>query len=237
MALRDWVVLPTNWIRKGGLREFRWSNADGAMTTAALMLLIVIAQHADETGFATLTYDRLCAATMRSRTVVAAGLRILEGGGYIERVGGRSAYRLCGYDRSTGWAKLPARRMYNGETVSAFAEFSLRKPVELYALKLFLLFVAFRNRQTNMAAISYDKIEEYTGIERGNIKKGITFLAAQSLVHVEHRKSEVSDMGISNAYRIVYIEPYNHLGTAGRGREDSLEGALDDLDLEDIDEY
>jgi len=58
---------------------------------------------------------------------------------------------------------------------------------------------------------------ERVGLDRGRIKTAISVLAAQGLVHVEHVPSLRSDYGISNAYRLAFIQTRNHLGTRGRG--------------------
>jgi hypothetical protein len=49
---------------------------------------------------------------------------------------------------------------------------------ELHALKLYYLFARRRSNQTNMAHLSYDTIEEFTGIERTRIRRAISFLSA-----------------------------------------------------------
>jgi hypothetical protein len=48
MALKAWVRLPPTWIESGGLNKFRWANGDGADGAAGLMVLMIIAHHADE---------------------------------------------------------------------------------------------------------------------------------------------------------------------------------------------
>ena len=126
-------------------------------------------------------------------------------------------------DLNAGWAKFPGRSMYSAGAISAFADFQLRQVAELDALKLLFLMVARRNRSTNIANIGYDKIVQYTEINRRRIKTAISLLAAHSLVHVERIPSMVSADGVSNAYRIVGIDPYAHMGTRGR--------AMDAVDL------
>jgi len=104
-----------------------------------------------------------------------------------------------------------------GDTrILAFDDFRLRRVAELDALKLFFLFVAHRDRQTNFANIGYDKIEEYTDVKRARIKTAISLLASLSLIYVEHVPSKMNPEGIANAYRIVGVEPYTHMGTRGR---------------------
>jgi hypothetical protein len=64
MPLQQWVKLPTAWIQSHGLRAFRWAGVDRSDNTAALMLLLPIAHHADsQTAIARLTYDKLGEAT------------------------------------------------------------------------------------------------------------------------------------------------------------------------------
>lgn len=221
MTRLEWVRLPTQWIEAGGLREFRWGKG-GGVDIAALLTLIVIAQHADQaTGTAVLTYDRMCLATGLSRATLSAALARLRLSHRVEPAPdlGQSGYRLVGFDPNAGWGKLPARRLYAGDTVPAFAEFKLRSVNELNALKLYLLFVSRRNRETNFINLSYDSIENYSGIDRARIKAALNVLAVQNLVHVDRLKSTTYEAGLANAYRIVHIDPYQHMGTVGRTLE------------------
>jgi hypothetical protein len=222
MTMQQWVKLPTAWIReKKGLQDLRWTSDQGANNLAALMTLVVIAHHADEdSGVAKLTYDLLSACTALSRAKVAGGLKVLEEKGILTRQRlGRSTFQLADYDPGAGWGKLPARKLYSEAAghVTFFAGLTLRKAAELHALKLYLLFVAMRDNKSNLAHISYDGIEDYTGIDRHRIKPGLSVLAANGIVHVEHVPAAGSDYGIANAYRVAHIEAYRHMGTMGRG--------------------
>jgi hypothetical protein len=220
MGNREFVRLPSNWINEGGLKSLSWKNGGtGADHIAALMALTVIAHYADsESGVARITYDRFCQATHLSRAKVSKGLDALERINVIEREPGdaRSTYKLANYNAADGWAKFPFKSMYSSDTIVAFTDFQLRRVAELDALKLFFLMVARRDRQKNVANIGYEKIEEYTDIRRVRIKTAISFLASRSLVYVERLPSTVSPDGVSNAYRIVGVEAYKHMGTQGR---------------------
>jgi hypothetical protein len=221
MAMKRWVRLPSTWINQMKLREFGWGPAGGGSSdTAALMTLTAIAHNADEKhGVARLTYDDFYDTTGLSRLKISKGLDALEALGVIQRAHDRrSTYRLSSYSpEAGGWAKFPARGMYNAAgTIVAFKDFRLRSKAELDALKLFFLFVARRGQDTNMANISYEKIQEYTGIERARIKTGVSLLATHSLIYVEQLPSSSNEHGISNAYRIIGIDPYAHQGTRGR---------------------
>lgn len=216
-----WVRLPSAWIDAGRLADLSWtSGGGGADNAASLMVLTAIAHDAEQvSGVARLTYDQLCAVTGLSRAKVSNGLEILRKMAVITPGpnSSRSTYSLANFDTTNGWAKLPLRSMILNGTISSFTEFRLRRATELDALKLFFLFVARRGRDTNLANIGYTKIEEYTGIKRVRIKSAVSFLASLSLVYVEHVPSEVRSGGIANAYRIVGLDSYNHLGTRGRG--------------------
>jgi hypothetical protein len=83
-------------------------------------------------------------------------------------------------------------------------------------LKLYLLIVSRRDRTNNLAHITYDRIEEYSGIDRDNIKTAISILAAIGMVHVEHLPRQISQYGFSSAYRIVHLDTYRHMGTTGQ---------------------
>jgi hypothetical protein len=188
---------------------------------AALMALTVIAHRADqETGTVRITYDELCDVTGLSRAKLSNGLDALERIHVVERTfAGRSSYKLLNFDPKSGWAKFPAKSMYASRRIAPFVDFHLRQRAELDALKLFFLFVAFRDNNTNLANISFTKIEEYTGTERSKIKAATSLLASAEMTYIERNPSGSSDYGIANAYRVVGIEPYVHMGTRGRGMD------------------
>lgn len=215
--LPEWTKLPSQWIEQKGLRKFRWSGGEGADFQAALMLLTVIVNHADvATGICRLTYDRLCEATSLSRAKVARGLSVLSDSKLIERQD-RSSFRVIDHNVRSGWAKLPARGLYQGRQITPFTNFTLRRRAELDALKLYFLLACRRSEKMNMALISYDKIEEYSGVTREHIKRDLTVLGANGLVHVEHVPTAINRMGVANAYRLVHLKPRQHMGTWGRG--------------------
>jgi DNA-binding transcriptional ArsR family regulator len=180
---------------------------------------MTLAHNSDpETGAAMVTYRELEIATGLSRAKISSGLDALEAKGVIERriERRRSTYRLIGMAKS-GWGAIPAKKLYaaNGEIV--FLQFfSLRKSTELHALRLYFLFVARRDVRTNLANISYDKIEEYTGIPREQIRSGISFLVTHGMIQVDYIPSGVTKFGVSNAYRITHLFPYQHLATSAR---------------------
>jgi hypothetical protein len=221
MSMKSWVRLPSGWINEMRLKEFRWGSGDGSSNVAALMVLTVIAQNADETnGVTKFTYDQLQNATGLSRAKISEGIGVLRGLKLIGRSKTkRSTYKLYGYRPATegGWAKFPANKMYNSSgNIVAFSDFKLRSRAELEALKLFFLFVARRDIGTNRATISYPKIYEYTGVDPLRIKAALSILATHSLIYIEQRPSTTNINGVSNSYRIAGIDPRNHAGTTSR---------------------
>lgn len=224
MPRKEWVRCPTAWVREDqGLRKFTFTGDGGAHHTAALMCLTAILHVADQdTGVARLNYDQLERMTGRSRTLIAEGLRVLGQQGLIRPTGKRSTYALERYEPS-GWGKFPLKSLYQGEAVEFFDECRLRTRTELDALKLLFLFVALRSEDSNLAKVSYDRINDYTGISRENIKRGTSLLATHGIVFTEHAVSEVNEYGVANAYRIRGIDSRRNRGT--RGRRDITSGS------------
>jgi hypothetical protein len=214
--VRPWVRLPTKWITDDGLIRFYWGDGAGANNIAALMALIVIAHSADdETGVSRITYSEVGEKTGLSRAKLAGGLNILRRLKLIEtETQGRSHYKLANYGLS-GWGKLPASTMYSSGRIRAFDEFKLRRRAELDALKLFLLFVAFRGEDINAATIGYEKISEYSGVHGNSVKRAISLLVSQELIVVDST-AKTNVPGYVHKYRIVGIDPRRHLGTVGR---------------------
>ena len=227
-TLKPWVKLPTAWIEDGGLKNFRWKPGEGATNVASLMLLMVIAQHAEgSTGITKLTYDTLCIATGLSRTKVAQGLDVLIRRNIVKRSSAnRSTYYLTSYDPKKGWAKLPALKLYSGDQIVAFRNFTLRNRTELESLKAYFTFVARRSREENVAIMTYDKIEEYAGIPRAWISRATSFLAACDLIRISQMPTGASGFGGVNTYRLTHIDPYRHNGTTGRSRQSYPETAF-----------
>lgn len=225
--MQQWVRLPSAWIEAGGLRAFRWKAEQGGREIAALLVLAVIAHHSED-GIAKLTYEEMSSKAGISRAMVSAALDILEERDVITRnVAGRGTFGLKNYNPMAGWAKLPAKGIYTGGVVQAFQHLTLRNKNELVALKLYFLFAAMRDNDTNYAHISYDKINERTGISRDTIRAGLSILAATGLVHVENAPTSGSLAGgaqtMYNRYRLTHLDSYRHAGTSGRAGIEATE--------------
>lgn len=210
-ALPQFVKLPSGWIDKGGLKDFRWGE-HGGDEIAALIVLAVIAHHIDPvTGIARLAYAQLMDKASLSRAKVSEGLKRLIAREIVESgVAGRSSYRLAGYDPKRGWSMFPARGLYRNDVVEAFTEFRLRRRSELDALKLYFLFAARRDNKRHVAMIGFDKIAEHSGVSTNYIKTATSVLAANNLLHVEHLKDPASGIGVINGYRLAHLPARQH---------------------------
>jgi len=226
---RPWVKLPSAWIERGGLKAFRWVKGAGADETAALMTLAAVAHRSDlETGIATATYDDLCEACSLSRPKLSAGLGLLMERGILARdkTSKRGVYALAGFEPNAKWAKFPCAGLYRGRRIGLFADYHLRSPVELNALKLMFLIAARRNNKTNGALISYDKITEYAGLDRDQVRSGLDKLINHDLVRIERSAAAANEHATASTYRLAHIDPHRHAGTIGRGA-----GASDGVSL------
>lgn len=210
----EWVRLPTQWIERKRLVEFTWIKGQGGKQIAALISLIAIAHRTDDEGIARMTYDEIEHVTGMSRATVAAGLDVLEKRGLLIREPeGQSTFRLAEYKLSGGWAKLPAKGLYNRGELTFAQNFGKRNKGELFALKLYLLFVSRRDRKLNIAMLNYTSIMEYTGLQRHQIRQGLSVLTLNGMIHVERLASWESNIGKANAYRLTHIDSYRHRGT------------------------
>jgi DNA-binding transcriptional ArsR family regulator len=219
-ALPKFVRLPSGWIEDGGLKGFRWKDT-GSDNLAALMTLAVVAHHiAPDTGVARITYTELSEKASLSRAKLSAGLSVLANLKIIDREPkGRSTIGLANYDPKGGWAMLPAKGLYHNGEVDAFRAFRLRQRTELDAMKLYFLFASRRDRDRNMALLSYDKIEIASGVPRNEIRRAVSLLSANGLVYVEHLPSSTNEIGVANGYRLAHLDPRRHMGTIGRSSE------------------
>ncbi|TAL01112.1 MAG: hypothetical protein EPO08_11395 [Rhodospirillaceae bacterium] len=200
------------------MKDFRWGKGEGADNIAALMALAVIAHQTDQkSGIARITYDDFETTTTLSRAKVSRGLKLLNERKIVAlEPNGRSTFNLTGFNLPSGWGKFPTKGLYSQGTIAAFRHMHLRVPAELDAIKLYFLFVSRRDNDTNMAKISYDKIEEYSGVNHNNIKRALSFLSVHSLVFPEYFLSSLTEYGMASAYRLAHILPRRHMGTMGR---------------------
>lgn len=217
-AAQRWSRVPTEWIRSLGLKSFRAGRQLG-VSVAALKVLVAVILHAEnkaggeagiDQGSAALSYDQLTQLADLSRAMVAHGTRRLERLGILAvdhgRRGAPNRYRLVGYEEGRPWAKIPNRRWFrnaDSDRIAALHELSCRRECDLNALKLYLLFSAFRDNRSRHAMIGYEKIEEYSGIASGKIRQAISVLVEHALIAVDRDKDPKDKLNHPNKYEIL----------------------------------
>ena len=201
--MMTWAKMPSGWIESGKLGSLNW-KAWGTEGIMALRTYIAIAQRIEDnnaTGTVRATYDELCQATCLSRTSLAKGLRRLEEVDLVEcKVRGRrSYYQLVDFDPEKGWAKLPAAPLYKhfGE-IQAFRDWHCRSRTEFDALKVYLLIVSRRDRNTNATHLSHDKIYEYAKVPKPQIRRALSLLIESQLVFADHKLREFPHPGLNS---------------------------------------
>lgn len=213
-----WAKLPSAWARipieelKGedepggnaGLRGITW-RTHKTTGAAALMLLLALSillnqgqrgQQAPSGNRVLASYDKLAEMTGLSRLLISRGLRLLEELQAINtvRIGNACEYELLGIERKGDWCAAPQDHLLDGTNylrrLKGIQE-TLRRPASLYAMKLYILLLVFRDRRVNATRISYEKISEYTGMRREDISVGWQTIAALQLGYLAD-DSEVS---------------------------------------------
>ena len=229
--MKEWVKLPTAVLRDvthSPLGRMTWKGQNKSDYIAALMVYIVLVHHVNDhdsisaggKGTVTLSYDKLSDLTGISRTKVSKGLKVLDSLSMIETklVGRTNVYSIINFECLSGWAKLPARGLYDKgmSIVQGFTSFNLRSKVELHALKIYLVITAFRNNATNHTQLSDEKISEYSFVQKNDIKSALSLLVANKLIQVDSIPTELNEFSTSNVYRLCHLEVNKHRGTIGR---------------------
>lgn len=168
------------------------------------------------------TYDEIENYTFVARGEIKPALDLLEYKELItvRRCGNRNFYQINNSSRGTRFAKVP-KRIFDDSLLQfltlkrSTVQQNRRRQTALDALKLYCLFLAFRKNEDNRARIGYDKIIEYTSIQRKNIKRSISLLIEIGFINSENTYF-VPRAGIfgaqyvpgHNTYFINYLEPY-----------------------------
>jgi DNA-binding transcriptional ArsR family regulator len=217
---QEWGRIPTAWIEAGGLQD-RLSWKDHGTAASAAMRLYTVLGHRlrHEEGIVHASYTELEEAACLARASVSKGLGVLRDVGLIAREApeGQGSYAFIGYDHQRGWAKLPARPLYDGQAFRPFKSWTMRGRAERDAIALYLLLAARRDREANVAYLTYNSIEERTGLYDARITKGMHILANSGMIGITDRQ-RLLKLGVSREYRLLGLDTYNHSGTTGRAR-------------------
>lgn len=208
MALA-WAKMPSAWARipvdgtetggeeaseNPGLRGISWRNQKSTGTAGLIVLLALsILLNQSQRGGQNANVNQVLASyteleemTGLSRLLISRSLRLLEELQAINtvRIGNACAYELIGVERNGGWCSAPQEHLLAGTAylrkLNGIRE-TLRRPSSLYAMKLYILLLVFRDRRSNVTRISYEKISAYTGMRREDISVAWQIIAALQL--------------------------------------------------------
>lgn len=205
-----WAKMPSRWIQDGGLKNFH-ANLAGK-NAAALKIYMAVAMFANfkptpqisTAGFAKLSYSDFEDVCGISRQSVCDGIALLNESAIlsINKIGNSHGYTIVDYDEK-GWAKIPSGYLLqkaNFSSQTRFAGMSIRGALHLEAIKLYLALLTFRHNEGQQAHLSYNKIEKYTGIPRGRIRRSIDVLVNHEWISVASHTYEAAVRKPSNVY-------------------------------------
>ena len=193
----QWAKVPTAWIRyDNGLLAFKAASPGVDAAALKLYILLCLLMHpasrkqSTVTPVVRVTYDQLERKTNLSRSLVSRGLRRLVELGRIsiDQAGRANQYSVVGYEDGTrGWGKLPETHLLAADygTRLRIASVGHRARADRDALKLYLALVAFRDGASGSSRLSYDKMQEYTGVPRQSIRRALNVLFEAALISRE----------------------------------------------------
>jgi hypothetical protein len=258
-----WAKLPIHWIQQHGLRRFSSTvlkeakaeskngrgvpepdRAERNHSIAALKLYMAICIRTDfHTGEANTSYEELITLTGMSRPVIARSLKRLEELGRITRTkqslrSGTLIY-VCGWLEDKFSGQLPKRWLYDGNqgrSLLKLREFKFDW-ASFFALKVYLAILAFRDRHRfGLTIITYDKIDQATGIGRYRVADAITMLYQMGLISFRPGKfDESDDHARTNRYLVRGLDiPWTALNQdypvlKGTGRKTSTKASKEQL--------
>ncbi|MEE1865382.1 hypothetical protein [Pseudomonas auratipiscis] len=233
----DFARLPIKWIQGGSVAAFD-SRVDGGArclleqntSLGALRLYVSLCMIANYyTGQVTTTYPKLIALSGLSRPIVARSLKRLVEVGLLEKYGKPlregTVLQMAGWEENFH-GKLPKSRLYDGSRTQLLVlhqfEFSA---LSLYALKVFLVICAFRNKDNfNIATINYSTISRLAGVPMYQIPGSLNRLYHLELI--SYKQADYYELGNTeqdrtNRYLVRGLgdkwPAFNPLNQAGKG--------------------
>jgi len=214
----NWAKLPSGWVRfpkPCPLTTLTWRE-HRTQGTAALVLLIALAiklnmSHrkvtaSQQTAKVAVTYDELQSMTGFARATIAKALMLLESMGAIniEKVGRTSVYGLPEVGINGRYCQVPQAYLLDGK------ESELRRLIRLptntraclNAMKLYVLFLAYRNHRFDTTAIGYEAIMAHTGMRRADVPEAFSLLVAHELARASDEQDE-REQDKSKRYRVL----------------------------------
>lgn len=201
MKSEDWGVMPTSWILENqkALANFKWNNNGSDVVSGLAIYLIMCSKlkFYNNDVILRFTYDELVTISGYSRMKISKGLCFLVQNKLIKKnVSGRSSFEVSSFKKTNDfrWAKVPSGFFSN---YNSFGNFSLRKKTSLNALKIYLLFLVYRDKYYGYASIGYNKISEYSGVHRKDISTAISMLIENGFIQVGNK---TTNKNVHNIY-------------------------------------
>lgn len=213
MSDAKWSKMPCSWQTSKDVHD-QIRGVPPGIAIAALKLYIGLCLKANyaprkglpETGCVRRSIEQLCNLAGLSKPMVIAGVKMLRTWGMIELRGGRPAtYHITEYDTAKYWTKLPREHLYDGglgTTMPLLEALPNRSKATLHALQMYLYLASIRNRDSNKATVTYDRMAAVMGIGRNDISRAISSLVSADLLSV--RLGEIDDFHTSGRPCNVY---------------------------------
>ncbi|MGF7001264.1 hypothetical protein [Paraburkholderia sp. GAS32] len=213
-----WARFPSAWVRFPkpcplNILSWREHRTQG---TAALVLLVALAIKLNlshrkvpleqQTESVAVTYDELQTMTGFARATISKALMLLQSMGAIKihKVGRASVYELTEVSVNGRYCQVPQAFLLDGK--EAELRRLIRLPTHtrtcLNAMKLYMLFLAYRNHRFDTTAIGYESIMAHTGMRRADIPEAFSLLVAHELVRASDA-DDSRDHDKSKRYRVL----------------------------------
>lgn len=177
------------------------------------------------------TYEEIQLYLKISRSMVSRGLKLLEQTHAIERTGYKPlVYRVCGLEKERdgewkGFVSIPKGHLFGHRRNSSaepimLSEYPNRGAAAMNGLALYLLLVSVTQRDSNVALITYAKIQERIGLSNREIRKALDLLINHDLLSVLRVTNETTFevLGLEVAPNILLGSPNAYLIKGLKGR-------------------
>jgi hypothetical protein len=190
---KDWCKMPVYW-QIDILAHETIRGAPVGATIAALKLYLCICTWANykpnarfpRTGCVDKRLDDYETMTGLSRPMVVAGFKLLEGWGFVEKLGRRPLiYGLTFFEDSPYWVQLYERPLYGGarkDVMHTLKEIPNRGNTALLALRLYLYLASIRDKTTDVAQVSYKQACAILGTTRNRLSSALSMLTMNLVV-------------------------------------------------------
>lgn len=201
-ASRPWSKIPA-WIARGDklvalLPGGRFSGRSIAMVR--LVTCIAVSSRQQDAFQIETPLWRLAEAMKLSLPSVRAAIREAEKLNLVKFTRG-SGNRCSRIELIQGPEKTQTYFVIPNDRFDAICQLGKKSEISLVAIKLYLLMLSRRTNTECSVAIGYDKLRDGTGVQKDQIRSGLSLLAINQLVDVDQETS-LRRPGAHNLYRL-----------------------------------